>query len=99
MAHFENKAIEILKKKGFLNIRKVSDESFDFIAERENIKYCIEVKGTSQSGVMGRFVVPSHELKDLFMHYLSKDKEKSLLMFVEDYENYCIFEMSDGLWF
>lgn len=96
MAYYEQKAVEILKNKGFSNIRKVSGESFDFSAEKEGIRYCVEVKGTSQLGVMGRYIVPSHELKDLYMHYLLKDKEKALLIFVDDYDNYCIFEMIDG---
>lgn len=96
MAYYEQKAVEILKNKGFTNIRKVSDESFDFSAEKEGKRYCVEVKGTSRLGVMGRYTIPSHELKDLYMHYLLKDTEKALLIFVDDYDNYCIFEMIDG---
>ena len=97
--YYERKAVEILEKKGFTNIRKVakrSEESFDLTAENEGIKYCIEVKGTGQIGVMGRYIVPSHELKALYMHYLLKDRERALLMFVDDYNNYCIFQMVDG---
>lgn len=99
MDFYERKAVKILEKKGFSNIRKVtkaSGESFDLTAEKEGIKYRIEVKGTSQRGVMGRYTVPWHELKDLYLHYLLKDKEKALLMFVDDYDNYCIYQMVDG---
>jgi len=95
MAYYEKKAVKILEEKGFTNIRKASEESFDFTAEKEGITYCIEVKGTGQSGVLGRYTVPSHELKALYMHYLLKDTEKALLMFVYDYYNYCIFQMVD----
>ena len=96
MAHYERKAVKILEKKGFTNIRKVSEESFDFTAEKEGITYCIEVKGTGQVGVMGRYTVPSHELKALYMHYLLKNTQKAFLMFVDDYDNYCIFQMVDS---
>lgn len=96
MAHYERKAVKILEKKGFTNISKVSEESFDFTAEKEGITYCIEVKGTGQVGVMGRYTVPSHELKALYMHYLLKNTQKALLMFVDDYDNYCIFQMVDS---
>ena len=96
MSFYEEKAIRILKQKGFINIKKVSRESFDLTAEKESIKYCIEVKGTGREGQMGRYIVPKHELKALYMHYLPKGTEKALLMFVDDYDNYCIFEMVDG---
>jgi len=96
LAYYEKKAVKILEKKGFTNIKKVSGEPFDFTAEKESVKYCIEVKGTGQSGVMGRYIVPSHELKALYTHYLLKDTEKALLIFVDDFDNYCIFEMVDG---
>jgi Holliday junction resolvase len=92
---YEERATRILKRKGFANIKKVSGESFDLMAEKEGIRYCVEVKGTGQRGVMGRYVVPQHELRALYAHY-RKDKEKTLLMFVDDYENYCMFEMVDG---
>ena len=96
MDYYERKAVNILEKKGFHDIKKASSEHFDFIAEKEGTRYCIEVKGTSQSGVMGRYIVPWHELKDLYLHSLLKDKEKALLVFVDDYDNYCIFQMIDG---
>lgn len=96
MAYYEQKAVKILEDKGFSDIEKVSGESFDFTAEKEGIKYYVEVKETSQLGAMGRYIVPSHQLKDLYMHYLLKDREKALLIFVDDYDNYCIFEMIDG---
>jgi len=100
LGYYEQKAIKILEKKGFCNISKVSKvsgESFDLTAEKEGVKYCIEVKGTGQSGVMGRYIVPWHELKNLCQHYLLKDRERALLVFVDDYDNYCIFQMIDGL--
>lgn len=96
MSIYEEKATRILKQKGFINIKKVSGESFDLTAEKEGVKYCIEVKGTGHEGQMGRYIVPQHELKALYAHYRLKDKEKALLMFVDDYENYCMFEMVDG---
>lgn len=96
MSMYEEKATRILKQQGFVNIKKVSGESFDLTAEKENIRYYVEVKGTGQQGVMGRYVVPQHELKALYMHYLLKDKEKAVLIFVDDFDNYCMFEMVDG---
>jgi len=48
MSFYEQKAIKILEKKGFTNLKKVSNESFDLKAEKEGMMYCVEVKGTSQ---------------------------------------------------
>lgn len=98
MDYYERKAVKILEKKGFTNIKKVktSEESFDLRARKEDRTYCIEVKGTGQVGVMGRYSVPWHELKALYLCYLLKETKKALLMFVDDYDNYCIFQIVDG---
>jgi len=93
---YEKRAVEILMEKGFSNIKRAFGEHFDLVAEKEGLRYCIEVKGTSLSGVTGRYTVPWHELKALYAHFLLKDKERALLMFVDSLGNYCIFQMIDG---
>jgi hypothetical protein len=74
----------------------VSGESFDLIAEKDGLRYCVEIKGTGHEGVMGRCVVPMHELKALYSHYLLKETERALLIFVNSYDDYFIFQMIDG---
>jgi hypothetical protein len=64
MSFYEEKAIRILKQKSFINIKKVSGESFDLAAEKETIRYCIEVKGTGLEEPMGRYIIPKQELKE-----------------------------------
>lgn len=82
-------------QKGFKNVQYVG-KPYDFRAEKDGFRFTIEIKGTEQSGVMGRLVVPWHELKPLYKRYLMKKNEKALLMFVNMSYEYAIFEMLDA---
>ncbi len=97
MSSFERIAIEILKKQGFKDFKKPVNKSFDYEARKDDVIYAIEIKGTGQSGIMGRLIVPWHELRDLYLHFLTKDHEqKALLIFVNDIGDFAIFEMIEA---
>lgn len=97
MSSFEETAIKILKKRGFTDFKKPKEASFDYEAKKDEIFYAIEVKGTSKRGVLGRLVVPWNELHDLHLYVSDKnDNRKSLLVFVNDIEDFAIFEMVDS---
>jgi len=83
-------ARSILEEKGFKNI-KFLGRPYDFEAEKDAIKYGIEVKGSSVS-----YTISWVQIKQLhFQHFLPKG-HKALLMFVTEEGCYCIFEMVDA---
>jgi len=83
-------AREILTQKGFTNL-KFLGKPFDLEAEKDQIKYAIEVKGSNIS-----FTTSWSQLKRMYLdHFLLKD-QRALLMFVTEEGYYCIFQMSDA---
>lgn len=85
-----NIAQTILEQKGFKSI-KLLGKPYDFEAEKDGLKYGIEVKGSDIS-----FTTSWSQLKQLhFDHFLPKG-HKALLMFVTEKGHYCIFEMVDA---
>jgi hypothetical protein len=80
-----------LEQKGFKNI-KVLRKAYDIEAERDGIKFGIEVK-TANIGFSGSW----SQLKTLYYdHYIPKE-HKALLMLVNEDGWYCIFQMIDAL--
>lgn len=80
----------ILTQKGFTNIRFLG-KPFDLEAEKDGIKYAIEVKGGNIS-----FTTSWSQLRRMYFdHFLLKD-HRALLMFVTEDSYYCIFQMSDA---
>jgi hypothetical protein len=86
-----NLAVQILEQKGFKNIEVVR-KAYDIEAERDGIKFGIEVK-TANIGFSGSW----SQLKTLYHdHYVPKE-HRALLMFVNEDGWYCIFQMTDAL--
>ena len=80
-------ARSILESKGFRNFRFLG-KPYDYEAEKDGIKYGIEVKGSDIS-----FTISWLQIERLhFQHFLPKG-HKALLMFVTEDSRYCIFEM------
>ena len=84
-------ASEILKQKGFTNITFVG-KPFDLEAEKDGIKYAIEVKGSNIS-----FTTSWSQLRCMYFDYFLLKNHRSLLMFVTEEGYYCIFQMTDAL--
>jgi len=83
-------ARSILEAKGFKNFRFLG-KPYDFEAEKDGIKYGIEVKGSDIS-----YNISWHQIERLhFQHFLPKG-HKALLMFVTEDSRYCIFEIVDA---
>lgn len=83
-------ARSILESKGFKNL-KFLGKPYDFEAEKDGIKYGIEVKGSDIS-----FTISWHQMECLhFQHFLPMG-HKALLMFVTEDGRYCIFEMTEA---
>lgn len=77
----------ILERKGFSSIRFLG-RPYDLEAEKDGIKYAIEVKGSSISYTTSWF-----QLRQMYFdHFLLKD-HKVLLMFVTEDGYYSIFQM------
>lgn len=82
-------ASEILKQKGFTNITFVG-KPYDLEAEKNGLKYAIEVKGSNIS-----FTTSWSQLKNWYVDYSLKN-HRFLLMFVTEEGLYCIFKMTDA---
>ena len=102
MSSAEGIAIDILKEQGFENImRPIGPPTqgtmmYDFNAEKNGVKYGIEVKGTDE-GVRGRFTVPCGQLREMAWRFII-DGRKPLLIFIDltsskEFREYYIFEM------
>ena len=94
---FEETGLEILKKLGFENIRRplhqVTYMHYDFDAERDGIKYSIEVKTTREEH--GRFTIPVDELRDMAQRLFPYER-RALILFVDESQtpvNYFLFKM------
>lgn len=83
-------AIGILERKGFEHI-KFLRKPYDIEAEKNGLKYAIEVKGSDIS-----FTTSWSQVRRMyFSHFLRKD-HRVLLMFVTEEGYYCIFQMTDA---
>lgn len=84
-------AIGILERKGFKNI-KFLGKPYDIEAEKDGLKYAIEVKGSSIS-----FTTRWSQVRQMyFSHFLRGEDRRVLLMFVTEEGYYCIFQMTDA---
>jgi len=89
--YYEDLAVGILEQKGFNNI-KVLGKPYDIEAEKDGLKYAIEVKGSDIS-----FTTSWSQVKQMYFdHFLLKD-HRVLLMFVTEEGYYCIFQMTDAV--
>jgi len=84
-------AMRILKQKGFTNIKWLG-KPYDIEAEKNDVKYAIEVKGSDIS-----FTISWRQLRQMYLRYFHLKNHRILLMFVTEEEWYCIFEMTDAL--
>jgi predicted RecB family endonuclease len=84
-------AVIILEQKGFKNI-KILGKPYDIEAEKDGLKYAIEVKGSNIS-----FTTSWSQVRQMYFdHFLLKD-HRVLLMFVTEESCYCIFQMTDAM--
>jgi len=84
-------ATGILKRKGFTNIRWIG-KPYDIEAEKNGVKYAIEVKGSDIS-----FTTSWHQLRQMYSRHFHLKDHRILLIFVTEESWYCIFEMTDAL--
>ena len=83
-------AIGILERKGFKHIKSLG-KPYDIEAEKDGLKYAIEVKGSNIS-----FTTSWSQVRRMYLdHFLRKD-HRVLLMFVTEEGYYCIFQMTDA---
>ena len=83
-------AVEILNRKGFSKINFIG-KPFDLEAEKNGIKYAIEVKCSDIS-----YTTSWHQVRSMYFDYFLL-KNHALLMFVTNKGDYCIFQMTDAL--
>jgi predicted RecB family endonuclease len=89
--YYEDLAVRILEQKGFKDI-KVLGKPYDIEAEKDCLKYAIEVKGSDIS-----FTTSWSQVRQMYFdHFLLKD-HRVLLMFVTERGHYCIFQMTDAM--
>ena len=89
--YYEDFAVRILEQKGFINIKRLG-KPYDIEAEKDGLKYAIEVKGSNIS-----FTTSWSQVRQMYRdHFLLKD-HRVLLMFVTEDGNYCIFQMIDAV--
>lgn len=96
---YEEEGIKILKELGFKNIRRpthqLSYRSYDFNAEKDDVKYCIEVKKTERPWERGGYSIPSGEIGEMAIQLINS-KRRPLLLFIDISTtpiNYYLFQM------
>jgi len=94
---FEGTGIDILKGQGFTKIRRPSHQpeyiNYDFNAEKDGVKYAIEVKTTEVK--LGGFSIPIGQLREM-ARQLTWKKRRGLLLFVDESRTpveYYLFQM------
>lgn len=83
-------ASEILRKKGFVNLKYLG-RPFDLEAEKDGVKYAVEVKRSNIS-----FTTSYSQLKQTFVDYSLSKSYKVLLMFVDEIGHYFMFQLTDA---
>lgn len=93
---FEEKGLAILKSLGFKKFSRPSQPAkglrYDFDAEKDGVKYSIEIKEVEQSF---NFAVPTSQLSEMAQE-LFTNKRKPLILFIDKSQipiQYYLFEM------
>lgn len=94
---FEGTGIDILKGIGFIKIVRPSHQpeyiNYDFNAEKDGVKYSIEVKTTEVE--LGGFSIPIGQLREM-ARQLTWNKRRALLLLVDESRTpieYYLFQM------
>lgn len=89
--YYVDLAVGILEQKGFRDIKRLG-KPYDIDAEKDGLKYAIEVKGSNIS-----FTTSWSQVRQMYLDHFLLEDHRVLLMFVTEEGYYCIFQMTDAV--